>query len=301
MRPSNFSSSPAWELHSVRSGVDGEESVPFMNTPWQVPYDYGTIFYCAAGRAEEQIELHHHILGVELTPGIVQTRHNSARWSSEIMLSGALYFVAAGSTIDVKKEQPIDFVLATIDPECADRLFEEAGAVGAVPGLTFNLIDPTVDTHARQLRQMFLRNDRDVSLVASEFVRHAVSRVMQCDDSHRGRRRYQLAPYQVRAALEFINENLSSALSVETLAQESTGLSGFYFAHAFTAMLGYSPHQYILDRRLSRAHELIANTTSSLAEISYRVGFSSQAHMTSTFCRRFGVSPGRLRQTSCRT
>jgi AraC family transcriptional regulator len=274
-----------------------ERSAPFTQTPWQVPYDYGTIFYCTAKQVEEQVELDHHIVGIELTPGIVRTRLNSSRWSSEVMLSGALYFVAAGSTIEVKKEQPIDFILATIDPKCADRFFEESGVVGGVPCLAFNIVDPTIRSQAQQLHQMFLRHDLDVSLVASDFVRKAVSRVLQCDSVRRRPCRYQLAPHQVRAALEFINENLSSALSVEKLAQEATGLSGFYFAHAFTAMLGYSPHQYILARRLSRAHELIASTESSLADISYCVGFSSQAHMTSTFSSRFGVTPARLRQS----
>ncbi|WP_216854932.1 AraC family transcriptional regulator [Burkholderia sp. L27(2015)] len=296
MFPSSFSSAPALEVRSVNTGVEGEAFAPFTNTPWQVPYDYGTVFYCTGGRAEAQIGLHHHMLGVELTPGIVRTRHNSARWSSEIMVSGALYFVAAGSTIDVRKEHPIDFILATIDPESADRIFREAGVSGGVPSFAVNLVDPIVDRQARQLRQMFLRRDRDVSLFASGFVQRAVSRVMRYDHARHRSGRYQLAPHQIRSALEFINENLSSSLSIETLAQESTGLSGFYFAHAFTAMLGHSPHQYILERRLSRAHELIASTTSSLAEISYSVGFSSQAHMTSTFGRRLGITPGRLRQ-----
>jgi AraC family transcriptional regulator len=288
---------PAQGLRSVRVRADEEDAAPFSQTPWQVPYDYGTIFYCAAHQVEEQLELNHHMMGVELTPGIVRTRLNSARWSSEIIFSGALYFVAAGSTLEVKKEQPIDFVLASIDPQYLDRFFDEAGIVSEAPSFAFNMLDPTVYTQARQLRRMFLQCDQDVGLVASDFVQNAVSRVLQCADMRRRSCRYQLTPHQIRTALEFINDNLSTSLSVATLAQEATGLSGFYFAHAFTAMLGYSPHQYILDRRVSRAHELITNTMSSLAEISYCVGFSSQAHMTSTFCKRFGVTPGRLRQS----
>ena len=99
----------------------------------------------------------------------------------------------------------------------------------------------------------------------------------------------------MRATLDYIDENLASPLSVERLAQV-TGLSGFFFAHAFTEMLGHSPHQYMLDRRLARACEMITNTQSSFAEIAYSVGFSSQAHMTSTFSRRFGVTARALRQ-----
>lgn len=294
---SAHTSLPVHGLRSTRVRADEEDAAPFSQTPWQVPYDYGTIFYCAAHQVEEQLELNHHMMGVELTPGIVRTRLNSARWSSEVTFSGALYFVGAGSTIEVKKEQPIDFVLASIDPKYFDLFFDEAGIVSEAPRFAFNMLDPTVYTQARQLRRMFLQGDGNVGLVASDFVHNAVGRILQCTDMRRRSCRYQLTPHQIRTALEFINDNLSTSLSIATLAQEATGLSGFYFAHAFTAMLGYSPHQYILDRRVSRAHELITNTMSSLAEISYRVGFSSQAHMTSTFCKRFGVTPGRLRQS----
>ncbi|OFA03457.1 helix-turn-helix transcriptional regulator [Duganella phyllosphaerae] len=281
----------------MRVHAEEEDAAPFSQTPWQIAYDYGTIFYCAAHQVEEQLEVNHHMMGVELTPGIVRTRFNSARWSSDIVFSGALYFVGAGSALEVKKEQPIDFVLASIDPKYFDRFMEEAGIVGAAPRFAFNMLDTTVYAQARQLRRMFLQRDRDVGLFASEFVHNAAGRILQCADTRRRSCRYQLTPHQIRTALEFINDNLSTSLSVATLAQEATGLSGFYFAHAFTAMLGYSPHQYILDRRVSRAHQLITNTMSSLAEISYCVGFSSQAHMTSTFCKRFGVTPGRLRQS----
>jgi AraC family transcriptional regulator len=297
MNSLNFSLPSLGEHHPIICRTGNEAPPPFTHTRWQVPYDYGTIYYCPASRAQEHIELHHHILGVELTPGIVRTRLNSMSWSSDVMLSGALYFVAAGSTIEVQKEQPIDFLLASIEPDCADRLFEDAGMLGLAPILVHNLFDPSVVAHARQIRKLFLQESNDVALVASNFVLQAVRRLLKCNEVHSRPRRYQLAPYQIRAALEFVNENLASPLSVEMLAQEATGLSGFFFAHAFTEMLGHSPHQYILDRRLSRAHELIRKTKSSLAEIAYSVGFSSQSHMTSTFCKRFGVTPRLLRQS----
>jgi AraC family transcriptional regulator len=297
MNSLNLPPSSLGEHYPIACRMENDAMPSSTDTRWQIPYDYGTIYYCPASRAREHIGLHHHMLGVELTPGIVKTRLNSMNWSSDVMLSGALYFVAAGSTIEIKKEQPIDFVLASIDSNGADRLFEDAGMLGAAPVMLHNLIDRSVEFHARKIRQLFLREDNDVALAASAFVLQAVGRIVKCNGVRSRQRRYQLAPHQIRAALEFVNENLASPLSVERLAQEATGLSGFFFAHAFTEMLGHSPHQYILDRRLARAHELIRKTKSSLAEIAYSVGFSSQSHMTSTFCKRLGVTPRVLRQS----
>ncbi|MDP9932779.1 helix-turn-helix transcriptional regulator [Variovorax paradoxus] len=273
-------------------------SAHFLNqAPWQVPYEYGTVCYRAAERAEERLLLDQNILGVELTPGIVRVQVDSGRKSSNTVLAGALYFVRAGSVLHVQKEQPIDFVFATIDTENLNRIWDELGGSGSVPHLEFNIEDSLIQELAWKLRKAFCSDVVDVGLVASDFVRQAITRLVQKEDGGHRRFRYKLAPYQLRSALEFINENLASSLKVEMLANDLARCSGFYFAHAFTEMLGCSPHQYILDRRLCSAHELIRLSKCSLAEIAYTVGFSSQAHMTTTFCKRFGVTPGRLRQS----
>ena len=59
--------------------------------------------------------------------------------------------------------------------------------------------------------------------------------------------------------------------------------------------MGSSPHQYVLDRRIARAREQLELGGDSLANIAYAFGFSSQAHMTSIFKKRIGVTPGRYR------
>jgi AraC family transcriptional regulator len=268
----------------------------FSTTRLQCPYDYGTVFYSPAERWTDHVDLHHNLIGIELTPGIVRTRLNSTSWSSEVGLRGALYFVGAGATIEVKKEQPIDFVLATVEPAWADRLFEEAGLLGKAPLLKFNVVDSAVESTARQIRQQFLQNGQDIPTLASALVLKAIDSLLKASDVRRKPQRYRLADRQIRAALDFIDENLGTPLSVKRLAEHATGLSGYFFAHAFSEMLGYSPHQYILDRRLSRGCELIRGTKLSLADIAYSVGFSSQAHMTSVLCKRFGVTPRALRQ-----
>jgi AraC family transcriptional regulator len=162
--------------------------------------------------------------------------------------------------------------------------------------LSYNLVDPSVDSLARQIRQCFLQDDKSVVSLASSLAIQAVERLLNSSEVRRRPLRYKLAQHQVRTTLEYINENLASPLSVEALAQVA-GLSGYFFAHAFTEMLGHSPHQYILERRLARAREMITKTELSLAEIAYSVGFSSQSHMTSTFCKRLGVTPRVLRQS----
>lgn len=85
------------------------------------------------------------------------------------------------------------------------------------------------------------------------------------------------------------------ALSLAALAREA-GMSRYHFLRTFRRLLGTTPHQYVLQRRMARAAMRIRTTTAALSEISLESGFSD----LSTFIRRFraimGVSPSEYRR-----
>lgn len=95
--------------------------------------------------------------------------------------------------------------------------------------------------------------------------------------------------------MDYMRGHLEEDISLEDLASHTT-LSLFSFARAFKAATGTSPHQMLLAERIARTAELLRNTETPLAEIAYAVGFSSQSHMTTTFARHMGVTPGRYRK-----
>lgn len=96
--------------------------------------------------------------------------------------------------------------------------------------------------------------------------------------------------------LHEIDTRYGERLSVEELA-EISGMSLFYFVRRFNQETGLSPGRYLRLRRIERAIDLIAENKLSLADIAYRVGFSSQSHMTSGFKRYTGFTPGYVRRT----
>jgi AraC family transcriptional regulator len=99
---------------------------------------------------------------------------------------------------------------------------------------------------------------------------------------------------RMRLLDEFIDASLDQPLGVSAMAQ-LLGLSEGYFMRAFKIATGKSPHGYLIDRRLAKARALIRDSSATLAQIAHACGFSSQAHMTTTFKQRLGVSPARLR------
>ncbi|HEX8544589.1 MAG TPA: AraC family transcriptional regulator [Pseudomonas sp.] len=100
---------------------------------------------------------------------------------------------------------------------------------------------------------------------------------------------------RMRLLDEFIDAMLGGPLGVKAMAQ-LLGLSEGYFIRAFKTATGKSPHAYLIDRRLAKARALMRDSSASLSDIALTCGFNSQAHMTTVFRQRLGVSPAQLRR-----
>lgn len=100
---------------------------------------------------------------------------------------------------------------------------------------------------------------------------------------------------RLRRTLDYIEMHLEDDLSLEKMAN-AANLSKFHFARAFKNSLGVSPHQYVSQRRLARAKDLIREGRRSLADIALSLSFSSQASFTRAFRRATNLTPGAFSQ-----
>jgi AraC-like DNA-binding protein len=99
--------------------------------------------------------------------------------------------------------------------------------------------------------------------------------------------------------VERIHANLSKPLSLLDLAA-STGMSVRHFCRAFRTATGCAPHEFIVKIRVQRARELLQRGDRSLIEVAESVGFSSQAHMATTFRKLLGVTPSHFHRRQVR-
>ncbi|SFK20362.1 AraC family transcriptional regulator [Caulobacter sp. UNC279MFTsu5.1] len=105
----------------------------------------------------------------------------------------------------------------------------------------------------------------------------------------------KLAPWQVRTATAFIDQNRDRNLQVRDVAA-AVRLSPSYFSHAFKETFGQSAKSYIIERRVARAKQLMLSTRDTLAQIALACGFSDQAHFCRTFGGLVGQTPSRWRR-----
>ena len=87
-----------------------------------------------------------------------------------------------------------------------------------------------------------------------------------------------------------IETRLSEKLTVRKLAQ-ACQLSEAYFARTFKNTFKRSPHDYVVERRISKARSELKNNQQSITNIALETGFSSHAHMSYVFQKNLGVSP----------
>lgn len=99
---------------------------------------------------------------------------------------------------------------------------------------------------------------------------------------------------RIDLVIETMNEKYGEPLSTRDLADIAT-LSPFHFNRTFRRETGVPPGRFLSAIRLAKAKQLLATTSLSVSDISYRVGFNSVGTFTSRFTASVGVPPTRFR------
>jgi AraC family transcriptional regulator len=155
-----------------------------------------------------------------------------------------------------------------------------------------NRIDPQAIHLASRMRSALLQTSLD-----DDWESWAINLAERVEGHETVTHQGSITGSRMRLLDEFIDAGLGDPLSVSTMAQ-LLDLSEGYFMRAFKHVTGKSPHSYLIDRRLAKARALMRDTSASLSQIALVCGFNSQAHMTTAFKQRLGVSPAQLRTDS---
>lgn len=94
----------------------------------------------------------------------------------------------------------------------------------------------------------------------------------------------------LRSAEAFMKTHLAEHLTVEQIAA-GCGMSSSMLKRLFQEQVGQGVMAYFNDLRMAEAMRLIRGSSLNLAEISERLGFSSQFYFSRAFRQHVGVSP----------
>lgn len=94
---------------------------------------------------------------------------------------------------------------------------------------------------------------------------------------------------------EFIDEHYLEKLKLPQIA-EALHMNKYYLAHTFKKTTGYSPMQYVTQRRISEAQNMLLATDLTITEIALRCGWNDSNYFQNVFNSIVGMPPGRYRK-----
>jgi AraC family transcriptional regulator len=174
----------------------------------------------------------------------------------------------------------------------------DAGAIRAITcSPNESVVDPVL-MHLSQALLPSLASPQSASRLFVDYARlalgaHVATRFGQMElvPSRGG-----LARWQLRRVTEFIGANLDGNVSILDLAS-ICGVSAGHLARAFRKSTGLAPHQWLTQRRIERARELLLGSDLSISEIALLCGFSDQSHFTRVFHQGNGRAPAAWRRS----
>ncbi|HHV95311.1 MAG TPA: AraC family transcriptional regulator [Clostridiaceae bacterium] len=122
-----------------------------------------------------------------------------------------------------------------------------------------------------------------------------ISRAMQMEWENSIKGKSNKLKEVIQAAVNYINLNYERDISLKDIAKY-VFLSPSYFAKAFKDETGKSPISYLIQVRLERAKELLAESDQKVYEIAVAVGFSNQQRFNEIFKKYTGMTPLQYRK-----
>lgn len=247
------------------------------------------------GKTQEIVTPQYSVLIFTETPELVISRRNIAGeiQKEEIQVADVV-IIPANATHQVQWSAPGAWIMLGFEPRVFERALYET--------VDFDNIEIT--THFAQsdllIHQLGLQLKKEVETggLGGRLYADAIANLMAVHlfsnyaTTNPEIKTYTdgLPIYKLKRVKEYIEEHLRRSLSLDELAQV-TNMSVGHFSRLFKQSTGYTPHQYLIRRRVKRAKELLRHKQFSIADVAYQVGFANQGHLNYHFKRCTGITP----------
>lgn len=257
---------------------------------WQnVSSPFIRIFYVLEGEAL----LHLPHTDVSLHPGHLYIIPAYTVHSYECHGPFRLYYlhVYEGFKNDMNIQEVYDLPTEVEATEVTEHLFEYL--CRQQPDARLPHADPSSYDNTAQISR-YLERYRNMSLwqkmelrgamlmIVSHFLRQATPRVWTGDE-------------RMKRVLGYIHNRICESIDLEELAQIAN-VSKPYLIKLFRHEFGFSPIQYINNKKVERAQLLLYTTNLTIKEVAYTLGFNDQNYFIRMFHKVEGVTPQEYRR-----
>lgn len=236
-----------------------------------------------------------------------------------LLLSGKVTYIVEGKTyflqpwdillVDhhdihrpvIDASEPYERIVLWIDPAYVERLSERGDDLSACFSLAgerkLNLI--RLDSHLQE-RVRGLMTSLEAAVAQPEYggkqlaealflqILVYLNRILLGEPMRQGEDTLKYDP-RIESLLKFINEHLHEDLTIDYLA-EKCYINRFYLMHRFKEETGYTIYNYIMQKRLLMAREMM-NQGMGAAQAAQECGFREYSAFLRAFKKNFGMTP----------
>lgn len=101
-------------------------------------------------------------------------------------------------------------------------------------------------------------------------------------------------PLYIKQAKSFIKEHFAEPLSLTKVAKH-VAVNPAYLSYSFTKYCGQNFLEYVTQYRITKAKEILLQTSSQIQEIAHQIGYTDISYFTRIFRRETGLTPGSYR------
>lgn len=99
----------------------------------------------------------------------------------------------------------------------------------------------------------------------------------------------------IAQSIVFMENNFATPITIEDIASE-IGLSPYYFSRLFRKYTNLSPHEYLINLRITLAQDVLSSSDQSIEYVSEICGYGSVQHFIRSFKQKVGCSPLQYRK-----
>ncbi len=217
--------------------------------------------------------------------GVIEYRDGNRR---QIAAPGTLFVIIRGSNVRIRNigSQIRRKMTLLVSGNSLSSITE---SLGFYRDTLFQLSDPVlIESKIRRIGQIIATSGSVVE--ASQLTYELL--LLLAEDS-----REQRLPEDLQQAVELLQENFTTRLTVEQLAA-AVGLSTTTLRRRFTEYFSISPLEYLNSLRIRHAENQLRSTSLPIKEIAVGSGFSSALHFNIAFKKYFRQTPGDYRKSN---
>ncbi|WP_295748663.1 AraC family transcriptional regulator [uncultured Oscillibacter sp.] len=192
------------------------------------------------------------------------------------------------NTYSADQLQPWKYVWLEFDGLRVAEYLNEAGLSAAHP-----VYQPKTAGQAERVRDIMLYMTDHAKASPLHLIGHLclfLDALIQTSSARREPRETQLRDFYIQEAVSYMELNYQRELTVEEIAG-ACQLNRSYFSKLFKEKKGCPPQEFLIRLRLTKAAELMKQSTVSIGDISASCGYPNQLHFSRAFKQRYGVSP----------